>query len=63
MREKNTILTKIDHKVLNDNPDLKNPTSEYICKWIWKQLSPKLKGLSKLVLSEDHGTGIIYKGE
>jgi hypothetical protein len=34
-----------------------------LCKWIWGKLSLELKGLSKLVLSEDHGTGIIYTGE
>ena len=59
----NAILSKIDHKVLNDNPELENPTSEHLCKWIWEKLSLELKGLSKLVLSEDHGTGIIYTGE
>ena len=57
------IISKIDHKVLNDLENLSNPTSEELSKWIWLKLDKHLKGLSKIVLSEDHGTGIIYKGE
>jgi len=57
------ILSIIDHKLLNDIPSLNNPTSENLCKWIWNTLIIKIDGLSKIVLSEDHGTGIIYKGE
>ena len=59
----NTIISKIDHKVLNDIDSLSNPTSENLTKWIWRELKKSLNGLSKVVLSEDHGTGIIYKGE
>ena len=57
------MISKIDHKVLNDIDDLSNPTSENLTKWIWNNLHKPLKGISKIELSEDHGTGIIYKGE
>lgn len=57
------IISKIDHKVLNDIDNLSNPTSEILTKWIWNNLEGCLSGLSKIVLSEDHGTGIIYQGE
>ena len=57
------IIKIIDHKLLNDITDLENPTSEILCKWIWKKINNKMSGLSKIVLSEDHGTGIIYKGD
>ena len=57
------IISIIDHQVLNNIPNLENPTSEYLSKWIWKNLVNKIKGLYKITLSEDHGTGIIYKGE
>ena len=57
------IISKIDHQVLNNINNLDNPTSEYLCKWIWDNLEKQINGLSKIVLSEDHGTGIIYKGE
>ena len=57
------ILPLIDHKLLNDIEGLENPTSEYLIKWIWNILINELIGLDKLKLSEDHGTGIVYKGE
>ena len=60
---KSNILETIDHKLLNDISDLQNPTSENLCKWIWNILIDHIDGLSKIVLSEDHGTGIIYSGE
>ena len=60
---KKSILSIIDHKLLNDIDNLTNPTSEYLCKWIWEKLENQLSGLVKIKLSEDHGTGIIYKGE
>ena len=57
------ILPLIDHKLLNDIENLDNPTSENLIKWIWNNLINEFTGLEKLKLSEDHGTGIIYKGE
>ena len=57
------IMEIIDHKLLNDIHGLSNPTSEILCKWIWDKLENEIPGLSKLILSEDHGTGIIYSGE
>jgi 6-pyruvoyltetrahydropterin/6-carboxytetrahydropterin synthase len=58
-----SILSIIDHKLLNDIDNLTNPTSEYLCKLIWEKLENQLSGLVKIKLSEDHGTGIIYNGE
>tara|TARA_Y100000588_G_C13759742_1_gene713485 strand:- start:127 stop:486 length:360 start_codon:yes stop_codon:yes gene_type:complete len=57
------VISIIDHKVLNDIDGLENPTSEHLSKWIWDKIINKIPTLSKVVLSEDHGTGIIYKGE
>ena len=59
----NYVHSKIDHKVLNDVEGLDNPTSENLAKWIWNILHPHLAILSKVTVSEDHGTGIIYQGE
>ena len=55
------IHSKIDHKVLNDIKGLSNPTSEHLAKWIWNELTIHLPILYKVEVSEDHGTGIIYK--
>ena len=57
------IMPLIDHKYLNDVNGLDNPTSENLCKWIWTHLIDHIPGLTKIYLSEDHGTGIIYAGE
>ena len=57
------ILPLVDHKLLNDIDTLDNPTSEHLVKWIWNILINEFSGLEKLKLSEDHGTGITYKGE
>tara|TARA_Y100001960_G_C14382157_1_gene684382 strand:- start:379 stop:687 length:309 start_codon:yes stop_codon:yes gene_type:complete len=57
------IMPNIDHKYLNKIKGLENPTSEHLCLWIWENLKPHISGLIKIKLSEDHGTGIIYKGK
>ena len=57
------IHSKVDHKVLNEVEGLDNPTSENLAKWIWDTLYPHLSILSKVTVSEDHGTGIIYSKE
>jgi len=59
----NRIIPLIDHKLLNEIEGLENPTSENLVKWIWNKIKSDFKGLHKLKLSEDHGTGIIYYGE
>ena len=44
----------------------KQPSTENMVVFIWNQLAehiPSPADLYKIKLSEDHGTGIIYKGE
>jgi len=55
------IHSKIDHKVLNEVQGLENPTSEHLAKWIWQNILPNIPNLYKIKVSEDFGTGIIYK--
>ena len=57
------IINKIDHKVLNDIEGLKNPSSENLTIFIWNILASKIDYLSKVTVSEDHGTGIEYSGK
>jgi len=57
---KQYIHSQIDHQILNDVKGLDNPTSEHLAKWIWNNLSPHISILNKIIVSEDHGTGIIY---
>ena len=56
------IFERIDHRYLNEIPGLENPTSENLCIWIWNKLEKDLQLLYKIVVSEDHGTGIVYNG-
>jgi len=53
----------IDHAYLNDIKGLEDPSSENLCQWIWKQLSPSLKGLKQIEIKETEFTGCIYKGK
>ena len=58
----NHIIKFIDHKILNEIDGLSNPSSEYLAIWIWEKLKPHLPLLSTITISEEHGTGMIYKG-
>ena len=53
----------IDHSYLNDINGLEDPSSENLCRWIWKQLDLSLNGLKQIEVKETESTGCIYKGE
>jgi 6-pyruvoyltetrahydropterin/6-carboxytetrahydropterin synthase len=53
---------RLDHRCLNDVPGLENPTSENLCAWIWRELTPSLPGLSKIVVRETCTSGCSYEG-
>ncbi|MEE8056302.1 MAG: 6-carboxytetrahydropterin synthase QueD [Pseudomonadales bacterium] len=57
------IYKQLDHYYLNDIPGLENPTSENLCRWIWRQLKPTLPILSKIEVKETCTCGCIYQGE
>ncbi len=57
------ILEQLDHKNLNDIEGLDNPTSENLCRWIWRRLKPVLPPLSKIVVQESPESGCVYRGE
>jgi queuosine biosynthesis protein QueD len=57
------IIKELDHNYLNDIPGLENPTSENICKWLWKRISPSLPILTKIVVQESPNSGAEYEGE
>ena len=57
------IISKIDHQVLNDIEGLENPSSENLSIFIWGTLVDRVEYLSKVTVSEDHGTGVEYSGE
>ena len=60
---KREVITKIDHKLLNEIKGLENPTSEHLAIWIWKKLLNHIDCLSNISVSEELGTGVQYSGQ
>jgi queuosine biosynthesis protein QueD len=56
------IYKQIDHNYLNDIEGLENPTSEVLIEWIWNNLKPELRQLTKLVLWENEVSKVEYYG-
>lgn len=56
------VIKKIDHCLMNDIPELENPTCEAIAIWIWNQVKPSLNQLIKIELNETPTSGVIYCG-
>ncbi len=57
------VYDQLDHRYLNEIAGLENPTSENLARWIWRQLSPTLAGLTEVEVRETCTTGCIYRGE
>lgn len=57
------LLDQLNHSYLNDVDGLENPSSEYLCIWIWDRLKPSLPQLSQIEINETDSTGCIYTGE
>ena len=57
------IYEQLDHRYLNEITGLENPTSENVARWIWRQLSPILPGLTEIEVRETCTTGCIYRGD
>ena len=56
------LFDRLDHRCLNDIEGLENPTSENLARWIWRELSPAVPGLSKVIVQETCNAGCIYRG-
>ncbi len=50
----------LDHRNLNDEPGLQNPTSERLARWVYERLAPALPGLSKVVVHETCTAGATF---
>ena len=57
------IYDQLDHHYLNEIEGLENPTSENLARWIWKNLTAELPGLSKIVVKETCNAGCVYRGD
>ena len=54
---------ELDHRTLNEVPGLENPTSELLCRWLWRRLSPALPGLSAITVRETCTARCTYRGD
>lgn len=57
------VFDQLDHHYLNEIEGLENPTSENLARWIWRKLTTKLQGLSKIIVQETCNAGCIYRGD
>lgn len=55
------VISRVDHKVLNEIPGLENPTCELFAQWFWDALEPDLAALSKIKLYETPTSGAIVR--
>ena len=56
------VIEELDHSYLNELPELNNPTSENIARWLWDAIKPKLAILSEIEVKETCNTGCVYRG-
>lgn len=57
------LLVQLDHKHLNDIPDLQFSTTEHLCGWIWKRLKTALPELWCVSVSETPTSRCEYRGD
>ena len=48
---------RLDHHYLNDIEGLENPTSENLARWVWAQATPRVPGLTRIVIHETCTSG------
>lgn len=53
----------LDHQYLNEIPELYNPTSEHIAKYIWDRLVGTLPGLERITVMETCESRCEYEGD
>lgn len=53
----------LDHRLLDEVPDLGPPTLENLCVWIWRRLEGGLEGLHRVEVTRDsQGDSCSYQG-
>ena len=53
----------LDHRCLNDMPDLVEATSERLCEWLWQRLIEEVDDLDVVIVQETNTARCIYHGE
>lgn len=54
----------LDHRMLNEVPELEQPSLENLCVWIWRRLAPRFVSLARVTVRRDSaGQSCSYAGE
>ncbi len=53
---------RLDHRYLNDVAGLENSTCENLCVYIWREIAPRIPGLSAVTVSETADSTCTYRG-
>ena len=56
------ILDELDHRNLDELPELENSTSERLAEYVWKRLQPALPHLSAVTVWESDTSRCVYRG-
>lgn len=57
------VISRLDHRTLNEIPGLENPTSEHLAGWLWREIASGLPLLAELAVSETRDSRCVYRGE
>ncbi|QOI99613.1 MAG: 6-carboxytetrahydropterin synthase QueD [Phycisphaeraceae bacterium] len=57
------VFARLDHAFLNEVEGLGPSTCEHIAVYLWRQLRPRISGLSAVEVWETATAGAIYRGE
>ena len=53
---------RLDHRYLNDVPDLENSTCENLAAYIWREIAPRIPVLSAVTVWETMDSKCTYRG-
>ncbi len=56
------IIEDLDHRSLNEIPQLENPTSEMLAKYLWDRIKPQIAELSAITVWESDSARCIFRG-
>lgn len=57
------VIARLDHMLLNEIPGLENPTSELLAVWLWREIQPRLAGLTEVMVAETPTSRCVYRGD
>jgi len=56
------IIEQLDHRRLDEIPELANPTSELLARYLWGKIAPRLANLTAITVWESDTSRVVYRG-